>query len=162
MVYYIPFFQILQIYFFKSMGFKDNLILLNSLFMLWKRTRIKLWVKDETRRGQTRFYCPCELSILFGTNFGIELNMLGFIHIPEICFRPPNVWHKFLDKIENVGLIHIPYTGSSRKNDKSKSVCTGVNFQKKWFLWCVLGWEIAANLPYRTSETPTITLRHPH
>ena len=26
-----------------------------------------------------------------------------------------------------------------RKNVKSKSVCTGVNFHKKWFLWSVLG-----------------------
>ena len=53
-------------------------------------------------------------------------------------------------------------TGSSRKNVKSKSVCTGVNFHKKWFLWSVLGWKIAANLPYRASRTITITLRHPY
>ena len=52
-------------------------------------------------------------------------------------------------------------TGSSRKNVKSKSVCTGVNVHKKWFLRCVLGWEIATNLPYRTSGTITITMRHP-
>ena len=54
------------------------------------------------------------------------------------------------------------YTGSSRKNVKSKSVCTGVHFHKKWFLWSVLGWEIATNLPYKASGTITITLRHPY
>ena len=36
-------------------------------------------------------------------------------------------------------VIMLHYTGSSRKNVKSKSVCTGVNFHKKWFLWSVLG-----------------------
>ena len=37
-------------------------------------------------------------------------------------------------------------TGSSRKSVKSKFVCTGINFHKKWILWGVLGSEIATNL----------------
>ena len=27
--------------------------------------------------------------------------MLGFVHILEICFHPTNVWHKSWDRIEN-------------------------------------------------------------
>ena len=50
----------------------------------------------------------------------------------------------------------------TRQNVKSKSVCTGVDFHKKWFLWSVLGWEIATNLSYRASGTITITLWHPY
>ena len=37
-------------------------------------------------------------------------------------------------------------TGSSRKSVKSKFVCTGINFHKKWILWGVLGSEITTNL----------------
>ena len=48
------------------------------------------------------------------------------------------------------------HTGSSRKNVKSKSVCTGVDFHKK----SISGWKIAANLSHRASGTITITLRH--
>ena len=47
-------------------------------------------------------------------------------------------------------------------NGKSKFVCTGINFHKKWILWGVLGWEIAANLPYRASGTITITVQRPY
>ena len=39
---------------------------------------------------------------MFGTNFRIELRMLGFIHIPEIYFHPWNVRHMFQDRNENV------------------------------------------------------------
>ena len=34
--------------------------------------------------------------------------MLGFMHILEICFQPPNVWHKYQDRIENVGFYAHP------------------------------------------------------
>ena len=43
-------------------------------------------------------------------------------------------------------LANFRYTGSSRKSVKSKFVCTGINFHKKWILWGVLGSEIATNL----------------
>ena len=41
-------------------------------------------------------------------------------------------------------------------NEKSKSVCMGFNFHNKWFLWGVLGREIATDLPSRASGTITI------
>ena len=41
-------------------------------------------------------------------------------------------------------------------NEKSKSVCMGFNFHNKWFLWGVLGREIATDLPNRASGTITI------
>ena len=39
------------------------------------------------------------------------------------------------------------YTGSFRKNDKSKTVSIGINFHKYCFFWGVLGSKFAANLP---------------
>ena len=59
-------------------------------------------------------------------------------------------------------LLMLKNTGSFRRNGKSKSVWTGVIFHKKWFLRSVLGWEIAANLPYRASGTITITVQRPY
>ena len=32
---------------------------------------------------------------MFDTNIRIEFEMLGFIHIPEICFHPPDVLHEY-------------------------------------------------------------------
>ena len=31
-----------------------------------------------------------------------EKNNTYNTHMPEICFQPPNVWHEFWDRIENV------------------------------------------------------------
>ena len=69
--------------------------------------------------------------------------------------HPCNMWVTFgdLQWINALQFFSLPSllldhnTGSSRKSVKSKSVSTGVNFHKKWFLWSVLGWKIAAIYP---------------
>merc|ERR1711994_489896 len=45
---------------------------------------------------------------MFGTNIRTEVKMLGFIHILEIFFHPPNIWHKYQDRSENVGFCTHP------------------------------------------------------
>ena len=45
---------------------------------------------------------------IFGANIRTEVKMLGFIHILEICFHPPNIWHKYQDRSENVGFCTHP------------------------------------------------------
>ena len=45
---------------------------------------------------------------MFCMTIRIKLKGLGFIHMPEICFHPPNVWHEFWDRIENVGFYTHP------------------------------------------------------
>ena len=52
-------------------------------------------------------------------------------------------------------------TGSSRKNDKSKTVFTSLNFCKSWVFSAVLGQELAANSSSSASRSITITRWHP-
>ena len=52
-------------------------------------------------------------------------------------------------------------TGSSRKNGKSKTVCTGIHFHKSWVFSAVLGTELATNLSSKAPRSTTITRRHP-
>ena len=52
-------------------------------------------------------------------------------------------------------------TGSSRKNGKSKAVCTGIHFHKSWVFSAVLGTELATNLSSKAPRSTTITRRHP-
>ena len=57
--------------------------------------------------------------------------------------------------------IYIVYTGSSRKNGKSKTVCTGILFHKSWVFSAVLGPELATNLSSTAPRSTTFTRRHP-
>ena len=52
-------------------------------------------------------------------------------------------------------------TGSSRKNGKSKTVCTGILFHKSWVFSAVLGPELATNLSSTAPRSTTFTRRHP-
>ena len=52
-------------------------------------------------------------------------------------------------------------TGSSRKNVKSKMVCTGVHFHKSWVFSAVSDPELATNLSSTAPRSTTITRRHP-
>ena len=56
---------------------------------------------------------------IFGTNIRIELKMLGFVHILEICFHPTNVWHESWDRIENFGF----YTHPINMFDDQSPIC---------------------------------------
>ena len=58
-------------------------------------------------------------------------------------------------------LLYLEYTGSSRKNGKSKTVCTGIHFHKSWVFSAVLGTELATNLSSKAPRSTTITRRHP-
>ena len=62
--------------------------------------------------------------------------------------------------VETVETVQL-YTGSSRKNDKSKVVFTGTNFHKRLVFSAVLGPELAANLSSTASRSTTITQWHP-
>ena len=57
--------------------------------------------------------------------------------------------------------IFIMYTGSSRKNDKSKTVFTSLIFCKSSVFSAVLGQELAANSSSRAYRSITITWWHP-
>ena len=56
-----------------------------------------VWLKYQDISENVGFYAHPRNMFLppnFRTNFGIEFKMLFFLHILEICFQPPNVWHK--------------------------------------------------------------------
>ena len=148
-------------------------------------SRAQVMVKEDTSRQHHCFCCFCCFFCCCCTvtmdrpheNGGVVFSIINLIWshfsvshlIPKIneveIDIKESLWKSWKTKSWILGWMDMytyVHTGSFRKNVKSKSVCTGVNFQKKWFLWCVLGWEIATNLPYRVSETTTITLRQPH
>ena len=52
-------------------------------------------------------------------------------------------------------------TGSSRKNGKSKTVCTGILFHKSWVFSAVLGPKLATNLSSTAPRSTTINQSHP-
>ena len=48
------------------------------------------WLSGYSWKGWVLYTCQKYVSTpkMFGMNFGIELKMLGFIHIPEVCSHP--------------------------------------------------------------------------
>ena len=59
-----------------------------------------VWYKYEDRIESAGFYTHHRNMFppqMLGTNIRIELKMLSFSPLPEICFYPQNVWHEYQD-----------------------------------------------------------------
>ena len=64
--------------------------------------------------------------------FTMPIFAIGFIHIPEICCNPPNVWHKYQDRIENVAL----YTSQKYVSNPQNVLHEYQDRMNVWFKLC--------------------------